>query len=301
LKGNSIIEKKFPEGFGCREIAGKICIFNDEWKDVMVRLAEDGIPKEAGNSIGIEYLRGRGCPAVVPSDRGKLVVRHYYHGGIFRWLTGDFFWGVSRFLNELKILAKAHRAGIPVPEPVGLILSSVGGGIYRGDLVTVYIKRSIDLLTYYRNLPVEASEQELREKRKIIDRLARRISDLHRSGLYHGDLQLKNLSIKKSEDGVEIFILDFDKASRGDPDDIDKSGNNLIRLYRSFSKMCLSNPHISIYDPIRFIRSYAPEDKDFRKSIIRKVLRRRWRARLRLFKWRITLRLRGSTYARAMP
>ena len=93
---------------------------------------------------------------------------------------------------------------------------------------------------------------------------------------------------------------DFDKAFRGNPDDIDKSGDNLIRLYRSFSKMCLSNPHISIYDPIRFIRSYAPDDKEFRKSIIRNILQRRWRAKLRLFKWRITLRLRGSSYARTM-
>ncbi len=266
----------------------------------MVHLAENGISKESGGANGIEFLRGRGRPAVVPFGQGKLVFRHYYHGGCFRQLTGDLFIGISRFLNELKILSEAYRVGVPVPEPVGLILSSVGGGIYRGDLVTVYIPGSTDLLTYYRNLPVEASEQELRERRKIIEELACRISALHRSGLFHGDLQLKNISIRKSEDGVEIFILDFDKAFRGNPDDIDKSGDNLIRLYRSFSKMCLSNPHISIYDPIRFIRSYAPADKELRKSIIRKVLHRRWRAKLRLFKWRITLRLRGSSYAQAM-
>jgi len=294
------IAEKIPEEFGCRWIAGRICIFSEGWEDAIVSLAENGISKEAGGSNGIEFLRGRGRPAVVPFERGKVVLRHYYHGGCFRGLTGDLFLGVSRFLNELRILSEIFRAGIPVPEPAGLIIGPVGGGVYRGELVTVYIARSIDLLKYYRNLSPEASPWELREKREIIKRSALMISALHKAGFYHGDLQLKNLSIKKSEDGVEIFILDLDKAIRGDPDDIDKSEDNLIHLYRSFSKMCLSNPHISIYDPIRFIRSYAQDDKEFRKSIIRKVLRRRWRARLRLFKWKITLRLRGSSYAQAM-
>ncbi len=263
-------------------------------------LAEERIQKGADNSAEVEFLRGRGCPAVVPFDRGKLVVRHYYHGGCFRGLTGDRFLGVSRFLKELKILSAAFRAGIPVPAPAGMIVEAVGGGFYRGDLVTVYIARSIDLLTYYRNISPDASLLELRERRGIIERSAVRIAFLHKAGFCHGDLQLKNLSIKKSEDGVKLFILDFDKASRSEPDDINKSVDNLIRLYRSFEKMRFSNPHISINDPIRFLRSYAPDDRNFRKSIIREVLQRRWRRRFRLFKWRITLRLRGSTYARTM-
>jgi len=300
LKKNSTIAKKIPEGFGCRWIAGKICIFDDTWEDQIEHLAENGISNEVDDSTGIEFLRGRGRPAVVPFDEGKLVLRHYYHGGCFRGLTGDLFLGVSRFLNELRILSETYWSGIPVPAPAGLIITPVGGGIYRGDLVTVYIPGSIDLLTYYRNLPIEASLDELREKGDIIDRLALRISDLHKAGVYHGDLQLKNLSIQKSEDGVKVFILDFDKARRAGSDDIKRSEKNLIRLYRSFSKMRLSNTHISGYDPIRFIRSYAPYDKEFRRSIVRKVLQRRWRAKFRLFKWRITLRLRGSSYAQTM-
>lgn len=300
MKKNSTIAKKIPEGFGFRWISGKICIFNDTWEDQIEYLSENGISNEAGDSPGIEFLRGRGRPAVVPFELGKLVIRHYYHGGCFRGLTGDLFFGVSRFLNELRILSETYRSGIPVPAPAGLIITPVGGGIYRGDLVTVYIQGSIDLLTYYRNLPIDSSPDELRVRGEIIDRLAFRISDLHKAGVYHGDLQLKNLSIKKSTKGVRVFLLDFDKARRGTPDDIKKSVDNLIRLYRSFSKMRLSNPHISIYDPIRFIRSYAPDNKEFRKNIIRDVLHRRWWAKLRLFKWRITLRLRGSSYAQAM-
>ncbi len=297
---NSIIDKNLPDGFGYREIAGKICIFGDTWEAALVRLAEEGIPEEAGDSSGVEFLRGRGRPAVVPFEMGNLVIRHYYHGGCFRGLTGDLFFGVSRFLNELRILSETCRAGIPAPEPAGLIITPVGGGIYRGDLVTVYIPGSIDLLTYYRNLSIEAAPGELREKREIINRSAIRISALHKAGIYHGDLQLKNLSMKKSEDGVRVFILDFDKARRDTPDDIDKSVENLIRLYRSFCKMRLSNPHISVYDVYRFIRSYAPDDTEVRKSIIRRVLQHRWRAKFRLLKWRLTLRLRGSTYAKAM-
>jgi len=294
------IEKKLPEGFGCRLVEGKIYIFNNGWEDAIVRLAEERILKGADNSGEVEVFRGRGCPVVVPFDRGKLVVRHYYHGGCFRVLTGDRFLGVSRFLKELKILSAAFRAGIPVPAPAGMIVEAVGGGFYRGDLVTVYIPRSIDLLTYYRNISPDASPLELRERRGIIERSAVRIASLHKGGFCHGDLQLKNLSIKKSDDGVKLFILDFDKASRSKPDDINKSVDNLIRLYRSFEKMRFSNPHISINDPIRFLRSYAPDDKGLRKKIFHQVRLRRWQGKFRLLKWKITLRLRGSHYARTM-
>ena len=296
----STIKKKIPEGFGFRWEAGKICIFNKNWDEEIGRLARAGITKGSDDFAGIEYLRGRGCPAVVPFTRGKLVIRHYYHGGCLRGLTGDLFLGISRFLNELEILSETYRTGIPVPEPAGLIVEPVGGGLLRADLVSVYIPDSFELLTYYRQFPRYPSREQDMEKRRIISGAGRAVAELHRAGFRHADLQLKNIAVQRTPAGPLIFILDFDKA-RWDKFNLKKPVRaNLLRLYRSFCKMCLSSPYISVYDPIRFIRSYAPDDKEFRKSIVMGILRRRWGGRFRLFKWRITLRLRGSHYAQTM-
>jgi tRNA A-37 threonylcarbamoyl transferase component Bud32 len=300
LKIKSIVEEKIPEGFGCRRESGKICIFNKGWGEEIGDLARAEITKGSYDFAGIEYLQGRGCPAVVPFPQGKLVVRHYYHGGCFRALTGDLFFGASRFLNEIGVLASARDLGLPVPEPAGLIISPAFGGVFRADLVSVYIPDTFEFLTYFREFPRDPSREQIIEKRRCIAGAGRAIADLHRAGFHHADLQLKNISVQKNPNGPRVFILDFDKAREEGSTRENTTFSNLLRLYRSFGKMRLRNPHISIYDPIRFLRSYAPDDKGFRKKIFHQVRRRRWQGKFRLLKWKITLRLRGSHYARRM-
>lgn len=294
------IAEKIPQGFVFHRYGGKVCMSSEKWEMEMERLARSKNLSEAGDIGTIQYLQGRGCPIVVPFDRGKLIVRHYYHGGCLRNFTGDLFLGISRFLNELRIMDKVHRDGIPVPEPVGLILNPAIGGFYRADFVSVYISDSCDLRTYYENLSGNPSPQAEMERHKIIRRSARAIAVFHRAGFLHADLQMKNILIQKINSGLKVFILDFDKARRGDCLREKLFRANLIRLYRSFGKMRLMNPQISSYDPIRFVQAYAPDDRELRKRIIREGRRRRGQEKFRLLKWRITLRLRGSPYARKM-
>lgn len=297
VKIKKIIEN-LPEGFECRRVGGKLCVFKKGWEEEIWGLAEKGIPEEGGANQEIKYLRGRGRPAVVPFERGELVVRHYYHGGIFRGLTRDLFLGLARPMGELRILAEAGRAGIAVPEAAGLIADPVGAGFFRADLITVYIPDSLDLLTYYRQWPPDTSLRPIREKREIIAEAGRLIGALHRSGFVHADLQLKNIMIRMNPAGPRVFILDFDKAGRFDPPREMKAQRNLLRLYRSFRKMYLSHPRVSAYDPLRFLRGYAPNDRMFRRSVIREVRRRRGRDYFHLIKWNLSLRLRGTPYAR---
>ncbi len=293
------IKETLPDGFGYRRVGGKFCIFKEGWEEEIGQLAEKGLKKGTGGSGEIEYLRGRGRPAVVPFERGKLVVRHYYHGGLFRWLTRDLFRGVKRPLNELCVLDAARRAGINVPEAVGLLITPTGPLFIRADLITVFIPDSIDLLAYYRAFMFPADLIARKKKRDIIAAAGREVAHLHRAGIVHGDLQVKNIMIKKTSEAPRVFILDLDQA-RQKAIDGDQSRRNLLRLYRSFRKMRHSIPDISQYDPIRFLRAYAPGEKRFQRSIIHEVRRLRWRDTLQVMRWKLSLHLGGSLYAGSM-
>lgn len=202
-------------------------------------------------------------------------------------------------MEEIKLLTEAARAGIRVPEAVGLIIDPAGAGLVRADLITIYIPDSYDLLTYLRQWPDYPSLRLIKEKRDIIAGAGGLIAVLHRAGFNHADLQLKNITIQKSPAGLRIFILDFDKAAHGPPRR-EVSVKNLLRLYRSFKKLRLVNPGLVARDPLRFLKVYASKDKEFRRYLVRQARRRRWRDSLHLIKWKLLLRLRGSPYAQSM-
>lgn len=61
---------------------------------------------------------------------------------------------------------------------------------------------------------------------------------MHRRGVYHGDLNLKNILVRQETDEIKSYIIDFDKASLylgAVP--ANKAEKNLRRLYRSACKL----------------------------------------------------------------
>jgi 3-deoxy-D-manno-octulosonic acid kinase len=289
------IRKILPEGFSSQRVEGRICIYAKKREREMLSLAGEGDPARRA----IRFLRGRGRPAVVEARGGNLVVRRYYHGGVFRWLTGGLFFGPVRFLNELRLLAAARRGGAAVPEPAGLLIEPVFPFLARGDLVTVYIPESVDLFSHYRESFSAGRGISPASMPAVIAAAGRQVARLHRAGILHGDLQVKNILILPHRRPPEAVILDLDRGRTGPVGEAGRRAN-LWRLYRSFRKMRLPLPAVSRYDPIRFLRAYAPGERAFRRSVIARA-RRRWRRHfLHRMKWRLSFSLRGGYYARSM-
>ncbi len=286
------IKARIPEGFQVRPAGKKICIFRESREKAILALAEEG--EIARRTVG--RLRGRGRPSVIESDGERLVLRHYYHGGIFRKLTGDLFFRAGRFLNELALLESARRGGAAVPRATGLLIEPVFPLLCRADLVTVYLPESLDLLSCYRKALAGGRVPPPETIPAIIAAAGRQTALLHRAGIIHGDLQVKNILVRPDCRPPEVMIIDLDRARRG------RTGReqNLRRLYRSFLKLRLSLPAVSRYDPIRFLRAYAPRDRDFRRRMIADIRRRRFSAAGRMLKWKLSFCFRGGYYAGSM-
>jgi len=285
------LQSLLPPGFSLVAKGRLVLVIRDGWEKVLVPLGGKSREEMAAASPGAEYLRGRGRPLLLATGGKRLVVRRYRHGGLFRSLTGELLIGGKRPLRELAALERARALGIPVSPALGVFLSPARAGTVRADLVTEYLPGTVDLLGL---LP--GGRVSSRETDEIIRLAGRLIARAHQAGLYHADLNLKNISIRKSASGPEAYLLDLDRSFFRPRLSRAEIARNLLRLYRSYLKM-LFPERADPRPALRFLLAYAPRDRDFRRTLIRRAGRRGgslWRRR----RWRWAEKLFGSRYAK---
>lgn len=204
--------------------------------------------KEAG------AFQGRGSLRSVELSNGETaLVRPYRHGGLLRhFLRGIFFTWPPRPFRELAITEEVRRRGIPTVEVFAACVRRIWGPFYRGWLVTRQLQGGQDLWTALQGGGV----RDIGAK-KVFDAVAASLRDLHREGIYHRDLNLKNILMRRELDGVKGYIIDFDRALLflGEvPPALAR--RNLQRLRRSALKLDPKREHISTHDWKRFVESY---------------------------------------------
>ncbi len=178
---------------------------------------------------------GRGAlRAVRLSDGETALVRQYLHGGTFRSLTGTWFFAwPPRPFRELAITEELRRRGLLTVEVIAAGVSRGFGPFYEGWFVTQELRGAVDLwsalqLGLLQRLGEEAAFRAV----------AASIRAMHREGVYHSDLNLKNILLRQESAGVACYIIDFDKAKvfLGKlPAEL--VTNNLNRLLRSARKL----------------------------------------------------------------
>lgn len=169
---------------------------------------------------------GRGSAWFVRLGEARAVLRHYYRGGMIAKLSRDqFVWsGLSRTraFAEYRLLESMHQEGLPVPEPLGARVVR-SGVFYRCDLLTRTLE---DTRTFADCLFESALPEALwRELGAVIGRF-------HAAGVYHADLNARNILISGD---ATVYVIDFDRCYR-------RAGqawqsDNLARLQRSLLKL----------------------------------------------------------------
>jgi len=162
------------------------------------------------------------------------LVRAYHHGGMLRHLTRHiYFTWPPRPFRELALTEEVRRRGVPTLEVLGAWVERVWGLFYRGWLLSRELKGGQDLWAALR------SERYVGPASKsLLQAVARGLRTMHRRGVYHGDLNLKNILVRQETDEIKSYIIDFDKASLylgAVP--VNKAEKNLRRLYRSACKL----------------------------------------------------------------
>ena len=220
-----------------RDQRGRLLVVRENLGTNLAIEAVCDLPGDASPYHGREQLR---CLRLADGERA--LVRSYRHGGIFRAVTkGIFFTWPPRPLRELAISEELHHRGVPTVEPCGACVEPLWGPFYRGWFITRELTGARDLWE-----SVSGSLMLGFDNAAILRAAADGVRLLHREGVYHGDLNLKNILIRRENKGLKSYIIDFDKATLflgRLPESI--AQRNLKRLRRSARKLDPSGRYIS--------------------------------------------------------
>ena len=169
---------------------------------------------------------GRGSAWFIRLGDERAVLRHYYRGGLVAKLCKDsFVWSGadrSRAFAEFRLLEWMVQQGLPVPVPLGARVQR-NGLFYCCDLMTRTLPHTQTLAD---RIAVDALTADAWAE------VGRVVRSMHTQGVWHADLNAKNILIS---DSGEVSLIDFDRCRRRAGDAWQQ--DNLLRLRRSLDKL----------------------------------------------------------------
>ena len=226
------------------------------------------------NELNDSHQGRASCKTLLMENLGNetFIVREYWHGGMVGKIFKDFFCDGMRPVRELSVCEAASRGGIKTTEIVAIVKNKVFGPLYKFRLVTKEITESIDLI----ELLLHSGENRLfKQKKQIINELAKAVNDMHNVDIYHADLHLKNILVKSDPGGgVQVYIIDLDKSKQYEKIGFQRKMKNILRLDRSVVKLRRKNQElfsktfpVSNADRVRFLKKYIELDSESVKPL----------------------------------
>ncbi|WP_282109694.1 3-deoxy-D-manno-octulosonic acid kinase [Shewanella algicola] len=170
--------------------------------------------------------KGRYTTWFVKTDSAQTwVLRHYWRGGLVGKFNRDsyLYTGLkqTRAMAELAILETLYQEGFAVPRPIAAHVAR-SGLCYNADIIIEHVADAKDLVAYLSQQPIDEQQWYA---------LGQTIAKFHLRGVYHADLNAKNILLAHER----FYLIDFDRGEIRQPDNGWQQAN-LDRLLRSFNK-----------------------------------------------------------------
>lgn len=161
-----------------------------------------------------------------------LFARRGRRGGFVRLINSDIYFGAgARPLRELAIAHEARLRGVPIAEPLGVLIETVAPGFYR----SVFLTRALNGMTLWEFL---RADDDAVVRAHVVELARRAIDTMHDAGVRHADLNLHNLFVSNAGERMTAVILDLDKAQLfNGPVPSAHRHANFSRLKRSANKL----------------------------------------------------------------
>lgn len=169
--------------------------------------------------------KGRHTTWFIGYQQAHWVLRHYWRGGLMAKLSKDsyLFTGVNRTraVAELNLLGQLYNEKFPVPKPIAAQITKKGL-FYAGDIIIERIPDAQDLVAVLSRSQMTQQQWQA---------LGKCIAKFHQRGVYHADLNAKNILLSPKG----FYLIDFDRGKLLTPHSRWQKAN-LDRLHRSFVK-----------------------------------------------------------------
>ena len=281
-------KKNIPPAYSLIEQGKRAIIVKDDWKEKLLSAGiadpdfflKQSFPKE-------ENYFGRGALKIIalPGEANeRIVIRHFHRGGMIHKLISDLYCGTSRPLQEVWVGYWAKEKGVPIADIVAACHTKVFWKFHQGDLVTREIKQGKDLATYLKELGQPLTKEKVLEKRSVIKVVGELVRLMHEAGIFHGDLNLKNIILQTTDpQNIKGFLIDFDKSIVRSSLRENLRMRNLFRLNRSAEKFKTQGLPITRTDALRFLSAYFQNPPDFKARV--KDLNQQYKRHMRLHRW----------------
>ena len=228
---------KIPASFAIVKRGNTTLFVKEKYKESILRIVLDKeFLHKSGNNTQVKF--GRGSYLSVPiteHSAERFVIRDYRHGGLLGKLFGGVFLNGNRPLNEICISETAFQRGVPSAEVIAITKRRLWGIFYKAKFISKEIDGAVDIIEFLKKSSPEFIQ---RYKKPIIFALVKLIRNMHDAGIYHADLHLKNILLKKDSNGeFTAYIIDLDKSVVLNKLDINQRIKNLLRLDRSLEKL----------------------------------------------------------------
>jgi tRNA A-37 threonylcarbamoyl transferase component Bud32 len=223
--------------------------------DLLQRLAGD--PDAPFRQAGVSLLKDSASSTVaVLHEGGRRFL--YKRFRVRSW--GDPWLALLRQTPALRSWILGHallERGLPTARPLLLLQRQRYSLLTESYLLTEMIEPATNLHYYLWGLDKLPADQRQRQRRRLIDRLARLLRALHCRGLAHRDLKANNILVRDQEFGVRgqesgIWLIDLVGASRHGEVGRRRKVRNLARLNASLQE----HHQVSHGERLRFLLLY---------------------------------------------
>lgn len=177
------------------------------------------------NNAVVGSSKGRYTTWFVAFEHNHWVLRHYWRGGFMAKFSKDayVYTGLenTRAMAELRLLDMLYREDFAVPKPIAANIAR-NGVFYRADIIIERVDGAEDLVARLAKEPMSSAQWQ---------QLGALIAKFHQRGVYHADLNAKNILITADK----FYLIDFDRGEVRSPARTWQQAN-LNRLLRSFNK-----------------------------------------------------------------
>ena len=228
---------KIPASFAIVKRGNTTLFVKEKYKEGILRIVLDKeFLHKSGNNTQVKFGRGSYLSVPITEDgTERFVIRDYRHGGLLGKLFGGVFLNGDRPLNEICISEVASQRGVPSAEVIAIAKRRLWGIFYKAKFISKEITGAVDIIEFLKKFSAEFIQTY---KKPVIFALVKLIRNMHDAGIYHADLHLKNILLKKDSNGeFTAYIIDLDKSVVLNKLNIQQRIKNLLRLDRSLEKL----------------------------------------------------------------